>query len=91
MTNLWNNYYSVKYSHYGPVTTRVRNVNNSYLVVGVGYRDMLAKVGNDIAGVVNNLERMLSSVFDPQYGMLEGLNCLVLGEDIHLISRTVCT
>lgn len=34
---------------------------------------------------------MLTSVFDPNYGMISGLNCLILGEDINLISNTTCT
>jgi hypothetical protein len=90
MTNLWNNYYHVKYVQYNPVLVRVSTVNNSYLVSSVGYHDMLSKVGNNISNVINNLESILSSVFDPKYGMISGLNCLVLGEDIDVISDTVC-
>jgi hypothetical protein len=32
-----------------------------------------------------------SSVFDPDKGMLNGLNCAIMGDDVNLILDTFCT
>jgi hypothetical protein len=67
------------------------NVYTRYNTGTSGYKDQIATVGSEITSTISNLETMLHSVFDTPYGMIAGLNCLLLGEDINLISSTACT
>lgn len=55
------------------------------------YEGNLRLVSNQFTTIVDNLEEALDSVFNPDTGMLAGLNCLLLGEDINLIVSTTCS
>lgn len=50
----------------------------------------LNNVKGDFTTAFNNLNSSISEVVDPQYGLMKGLNCRVLGEDIVNAKNTIC-
>ena len=72
------------------VKTRAHATVTSFNAGG-GYRAKIVTVGSTFTTVSTALTTAVSTVVDPQYGMIAGLNCLLLGEDINLISNTACT
>ena len=55
--------------------------------------DLATHVGNmgpQFTTIFNTLNATLSDVVDPDYGLVAGLNCLVLGEDIVNAKDTIC-
>lgn len=91
MGNLWTEYYAVKKTNIGPVQGRMTSTISSYNTATTGYHDRIGTLGSSFTTISGNLQNIVSSVFDPQYGMIAGLNCLVLGEDLNLMSNTICT
>lgn len=89
MTLLHNNYYTVKNAQLASIKTRIDNVVTSYTAAS-GYYDKLGDVGTAFASSLTALTSVVSTVVDPNNGMVAGLNCLVLGEDINLIVSTTC-
>jgi hypothetical protein len=79
MTNLWNNYYSVKKTQLTPIKTRMAASITRYNLGTTGYHDRLTVVGSSFSSIVSTLQTLVSSVTDPNYGMVAGMNCLLLG------------
>lgn len=90
MTSLWTNYYDIKKTNYPPVRTRMATAKSTYNTATSGYHDKLTDCQTAFVPISSQLTSIVRSVVDPQYGMVVGLNCLVLGEDINLISNTTC-
>ena len=91
MVNVWNRYYNIKKTNQGPVKTRMATTFTTYNTASTGYHDRLTTLGNRFGTITSTLSSTVSSVVDPQYGMIAGLNCLLLGEDINLVANTACT
>lgn len=81
---IWDNYYSIKKNNVETAMTRLDAVVNSQ------YNSKLANVKTDFDTVITNLQVNLDSVFNENNGILTGLNCQILGEDINLIVSTTC-
>jgi hypothetical protein len=79
MNNLWTNYYNPKKTAYDPVRTRMTATITQYNLATTGYHDRLNTVGTSFTTIINSLNQAASSVVDPQYGLVAGLNCLLLG------------
>lgn len=91
MNNLWNNYYDVKKTNYAPIRTRMANTKAQYNTPTTGYHARISSVGTSFTNIINTLETVVSSVVDPNSGMIAGLNCLLLGEDMNLLANATCT
>ena len=90
ITDLFNNYYVIKDGQMASIKARAHATVTSFNAGG-GYRAKIGTVGSTFTTVSTALTAAVSTVVDPQYGMIAGLNCLLLGEDINLISNTACT
>lgn len=90
MTGLKTNYYDVKKTRYGPVQTHMQATITRFNTATTGYNARLTAVGSAFTAVIGALEGSLTAVFDPQYGLMSGLNCLLLGEDLNLVINTTC-
>jgi hypothetical protein len=62
----------------------------NYNTATSGYHDRLAGVQSAFVLISSQLTAIVRTVVDPQYGMVAGLNCLVLGEDLNMVSNTAC-
>jgi len=79
MNNLKTNYYDVKITNYGPVQTHMEATKTRFNTATTGYNARLTDVGSAFTTIIGALEGSLTAVFDPQYGLMSGLNCLLLG------------
>lgn len=90
MTLLYNNYYFIKKGHLDDIKTRMDAVVTSFNTPTTGYNALLGDVGTAFTNAITALNLVVSTVIDPNQGMIAGLNCLLLGEDINLIVNTTC-
>lgn len=81
------NYYGRKETNFAPLLTR-GGTSAGWIA---GYKTTITSFGTAITNVKTNLESTVNSVVDPTYGIMAGLNCAILGEDIFLVINTVCT
>lgn len=86
MGNIWDNYYFVKFPAIPNIYSRT-NTAITQLNTVAGY---LTAIGNLFSGVVNSLNAAVGTVTDPNYGMIAGLNCLLIGQDISTFVSTIC-
>lgn len=84
--NVWNNYYSIKIQKIQAIDARWGVANAS-----------LATVLSDITGlttqindVKTNLINTFQPILDPKYGLIAGLNCKIIGEDLQLMISSIC-
>lgn len=90
ITNIINRYYSVKKTNYGPIRTRMAGVITRFNDGTNGYNVKISNINSAFTSIITILEGLVSTVVDPNYGMVAGLNCLLLGEDINLLANTAC-
>jgi hypothetical protein len=50
----------------------------------------LSIVSPNMAATFNTLNNSISNLVDPTYGMVAGVNCLLIGEDLITTKNTVC-
>lgn len=55
------------------------------------YKASVTAVGSSVTTVKNNLVSTVNTVVDPTYGIIAGLNCGIIGEDLFLIVNSVCS
>lgn len=79
LANLKTNYYDYKVTKYTPVRNQMAATLTKYNTATTGYNARLAAVGTTFTIIIGTLESSLNSIFDPQYGLMAGLNCLILG------------
>lgn len=91
MNRLWTNYYNVKKTQYTPVRNRMAATKTQYTTATTGYHDRISTVGSSFTTIINTLQTVVSSVVDPTSGMIAGLNCLLLGEDMNMLANATCT
>lgn len=70
---------SVKTRFNGAVTTDLNNINSDMTALKPKFRD-----------VYGNLSAAINSLVDPNYGMVAGVNCLLIGEDLKTTKNTLC-
>jgi hypothetical protein len=86
MGNVWDNYYFVKIPSLQLISGRITNAINSLNIVVSD----LTSISTLFSNVVTSLDATLSGIVDPKYGLIAGLNCLLIGEDINDLLNTLC-
>lgn len=81
LANIWQNFYLIKKNVLGPVVEREYNARQSVQTVTQSISSNLISTFNN---TINQLYQTSSSVLTPNYGVLWGLNCRVIGEDLLL-------
>lgn len=81
------NYYAIKATTYGPIATRAGTADAA---VG-NYKTQITALGGQFNTVKAGLQSTANAIVDPTYGILAGLNCGIVGEDILLVLNTACT
>lgn len=66
-------------------------INDSYHTPTNGYRARIGTLPAIFTEVTLNLEQSIPRIFHRKYGLGDGLNCLVIGDDLKLVADTVCT
>jgi len=86
MGNVWDNYYFVKIPIMQGIQTRTTTALASINIVIAD----LVNINTLFNNVITTLDATVSGVIDPQYGLVAGLNCLLIGEDIKTFVSTFC-
>lgn len=87
LANTWNNYYSIKKSAYAPVSSRASSANTA---VNTFTSDITGTLNTTFSNAQSSLSSASDTVVDPQYGLVAGLNCKLIGQDIQMATTTFC-
>lgn len=88
MGNTWENYYVVKETALTAVLTRYGTADTS---VDAVITDLGTNIPNTFTSVTNQLNTIAPTITDPTYGLIVGLNCLLIGEDLVRVTKVLCT
>lgn len=90
--NVWDNYYQIKTSKFVGISNRWDQVSNSAnlgsdisIITG-----NLGSINSTMTSVIGTLQGAFAAIIDPQYGMIAGLNCQLIGEDLQLVTGSIC-
>lgn len=90
--NVWDNYYYVKINNAAPNnflsikgrwTSPAKTDVNSILAA-------LPLLGGNMTNISGNLTSTVDSITNAKYGLVAGLNCLLIGEDIETLVSSIC-
>ena len=84
--NIWDNYYFNKIPAFTAISARWTTASTS---VGTIITD-LGSVNTTISSVMTSLSTAVDGITNPTFGLIAGLNCLLIGEDINLVVSTLC-
>lgn len=90
--NVWENYYKRKIDGYSPILNRWKFISDSTN----GASDIsqintaFTSINNTMTSVVSTLDLSVGRITDPKYGMIAGLNCQIIGEDLNLVIGSIC-
>ena len=79
---MWGNFYKQKLNVIGPVETRSQTAKTN--------SDTVVSTADYFTQVKQKIQSNFSNIVDAQYGLLQGLNCQVTGQDIRLMKNVVC-
>jgi hypothetical protein len=95
LNNVWKNYYSVKETALGPTVGGIASSSGVLprtKQVTTDLNDLFTQI-NIIPPLFSDILTSMSSInnlIDPNYGILAGLNCSLLGEDFTRLQYTTC-
>ena len=76
MKNVWDNFYSVKDTQWnGGINSRLSTADSSVST----YSSSVTGVGTQFDTTLAGLNSVSSSITDPTYGLIAGLNCRIFG------------
>lgn len=84
--NIWDNYYITKIPAIKTFSTRWTTASTAIDLVETN----LGTINTTMSNVITSLNSTVDSVIDPTYGLIAGLNCLLIGEDINMVVDTIC-
>lgn len=87
MANTWNNYYRIKSNAISAVATRATTATSS---INQFSANLTGTLNATLTNAQNTLAAAASSVTDPKYGLIAGLNCRLIGEDLSTFTNTFC-
>ena len=87
LSNIWFNYYQIKQQAFTPITARVATADTS---LNAYANTIINTIQPTFVNAINSLKTTAESVTDPKYGMIAGLNCRLIGEDIQRTFDTLC-
>ena len=77
MQNVYDNFYGVKETQF--VTNNVLSRGATALLSVSDYTTAVTTLGTTFSTALTNLDASFSSIVDPTYGLLAGLNCRLFG------------
>ena len=90
--NVWQNYYKIKTDSYSPILNRWKAVSD-----GTNPTSDITQVTNafntingTMSSVITTLSGSLDSITNAKYGLIAGLNCQIIGEDLNLVIASIC-
>lgn len=87
LANAWNNYYLPKSNGLASVATRAATATTS---TNQFISKLTGTLNVTLTNAVNALSSTTDSVTDPKYGLVAGLNCRLIGEDLSTFTDSLC-
>jgi hypothetical protein len=87
LSNTWNNYYKIKKAAFSPITSRASTASSS---LNTFTSNLTSSINTTFTNAKNSLNSASATVVDPDYGLVAGLNCKLIGEDLQRFSKTFC-
>lgn len=87
LANTWTNYYYIKSQAYAPVSSRASTASTN---VNTFTSDLTGTINTTFTNAQSSLSAASSTVSDPTYGLVAGLNCKLIGQDIQQASTAFC-
>lgn len=84
--NVWNNYYNIRIPAMNNIASRWATADGSLVTVNTD----LTNINVQITDVKTNLINAFQPILDPKYGLIAGLNCKIIGEDLQLMVSSIC-
>lgn len=84
--NVWDNYYFVKVKIVTDIKVRWTTADTNIGTI----ISSLSNLQTDMNNAITNLQGLVDSVTNADFGLIAGLNCRLIGEDIMLIVNSVC-
>ncbi len=84
--NVWDNYYMQKVPKMVAIQGRWTTANTDLTNV----KTSLNGVNSSLTSIISTLNSTFGSITDPQYGLIAGLNCKIIGEDLQTMVSSVC-
>ncbi len=84
--NVWNNYYFIKIPKLKDISGRWTTANTDVNTI----KTKLGVLQTTMTQVLGNLTNTVDSITNAKYGLIAGLNCRLIGEDIMLLVNSIC-
>lgn len=76
LSNTWNNYYKIKIPAFSPVSSRASTASTT---LNTFTSNLTNSINTTFTTAKNSLNSASSTVVDPDYGLVAGLNCRLIG------------
>ena len=76
LSNTWNNYYKIKKPAFSPISTRASSASTS---LNTFTSNLTSSINTTFTNAKTSLNSASSTVVDPDYGLVAGLNCRLIG------------
>lgn len=86
MGNIWDHYYRVKIPEVKGISERLNTSVTSLDQV----KTDLGAIDTLFNDVMTNLNSTVDSIVNPKFGLVAGLNCLLIGENINTVLDAMC-
>ncbi len=84
--NVWDNYYMIKIPKMADISTRWTTATTSIGTV----KTNLNAVNSSLTSIISTLTTTFDTITDPTYGLIAGLNCKIIGEDLQTMVSSIC-
>ncbi len=84
--NVWDNYYMNKVPKMLAISTRWTTATASMTTV----KTNLNGVNASLTSIISTLTSTFDTITDPTYGLIAGLNCKIIGEDLQTMVSSIC-
>jgi hypothetical protein len=74
LANVWNDYYKIKTLAFTPIKNALTTIETDATLLGLSLNGLQSSFVS-----ANNTFSSISSLVDPSYGMIQGLNCKIFG------------
>lgn len=90
--NVWENYYKIKIDAYSPILGRWKAVSDGTNPASdiTQVTNAFTTINGTMSGVVTVLQGSVDAITNPKFGMIAGLNCQIIGEDLGLVVGSIC-
>jgi hypothetical protein len=90
--NVWENYYKRKIDAYSPILGRWKSVSDNTNPASdiTQVSNAFVSINTTMSSVIGVLQGSVDAITNPTFGMIAGLNCLIIGEDLGLVVGSIC-